>query len=247
MPRVSAVPPDLRGRRALVTGAGRNIGRGIAQRLADAGAQVVAADRDGAALKRAFDGGVDLLELDLRGDPSELARAVLDRDGPPELIVNNVGVMTPHRFLELGEDDFDTVMRTNLRGPWFLTKALVRELIARRLPGSVVFISSLHDHRIRTLPHYSASKAAVTMLVRELAYELAPHRIRVNAISPGWVVDDDRKVGRRDVAKIPLGRAGRPADIAAVAAMLLSDELAGYITGANIPVDGGLDLHGWIE
>jgi NAD(P)-dependent dehydrogenase (short-subunit alcohol dehydrogenase family) len=247
MPRVSAVPPDLRGRRALVTGAARNIGRGIAQRLADAGAQVVATDRDGAALERAFDGGVDLLELDLRGDPSQLVHAVLDRYGPPELIVNNVGVATPHRFLELGEDDFDAVMDTNLRAPWFLTKGLVRELVARGLPGSVVFISSLHDHRIRTFPHYSASKAAVTMLVRELAYELAPHRIRVNAISPGWVVEDGEKVGRSEVASIPLGRAGRPADVAAVAAMLLSDELAGYITGANIPVDGGLELHGWIE
>jgi glucose 1-dehydrogenase len=247
MPRVSAVSPDLRGRRALVTGAGRNIGRGIAQRLADAGAQVLATDRDRAALERAFDGGVDLLELDLRGDPSVLVRAVLDRYGPPELIVNNVGVTTPHRFLELGEDDFDAVMRANLRTPWFLTKGLVRELVARRLPGSVVFISSLHDHRIRTFPHYSASKAAVTMLVRELAHELAPHRIRVNAISPGWVVEDGQKVAQRDIEKVPLGRAGRPADVAAVAEMLLSDELAGYITGANIPVDGGLDLHGWIE
>jgi 3-oxoacyl-[acyl-carrier protein] reductase len=247
MPRVSAVSPDLRGRRALVTGAGRNIGRGIAQRLADAGAEVLATDRDRAALERAFHGGVDLLELDLRGDPSVLVRAVLDRHGPPELIVNNVGVTTPHRFLELGEDDFDAVMRANLRTPWFLTKGLVRELVARRLPGSVVFISSLHDHRIRTFPHYSASKAAVTMLVRELAHELAPHRIRVNAISPGWVVEDGQEVAQRDIAKVPLGRAGNPADVAAIAEILLSDELAGYITGANIPVDGGLDLHGWIE
>jgi NAD(P)-dependent dehydrogenase (short-subunit alcohol dehydrogenase family) len=247
MPRVSAVPPDLRGRRAIVTGAARNIGRGIAQRLADAGAQVLATDRDRDALERAFDGGVDLLELDLRGDPSTLVRAVLDRYGPPELIVNNVGVATQHRFLDLGEDDFDAVMRTNLRSPWFLTKGLVDELVARGLPGSVVFISSLHDHRIRTLPHYSASKAAVAMLVRELAHELAPRRIRVNAISPGWVVEDGQEVGRRDIAKIPLGRAGRPADVAALAALLLSDELAGYITGANIPVDGGLDLHGWLE
>jgi NAD(P)-dependent dehydrogenase (short-subunit alcohol dehydrogenase family) len=241
------LPGDIRGRRALVTGAARNIGRGIAERLAEAGAQVIASDSDLAGLERALGrAGVDLLHLDLLSDPTELTRTVLERFGAPELIVNNVGIATQHGFLELGEDDFDRVMRANLRGPWFLTKGLVRELIRTRTRGSVVFMSSLHDHRIRTFPHYSASKAAVTMLVRELAYELAPHAIRVNAVSPGWVQPPGSKVDKRVPRQIPMGRIGDPTDVAKVVTTLLSDELSGYVTGANIPVDGGLTLYDWV-
>jgi 3-oxoacyl-[acyl-carrier protein] reductase len=117
--------------------------------------------------------------------------------------------------------------------------------VRARRPGSVVFLSSLHDHRIRTFPHYSASKAAVAMLVREMAYELAPHGIRVNAVSPGWVQEPGTKVDKRARA-IPMGRIGRPADVATVVTTLLSDELSGYVTGVNIPVDGGLALHDWL-
>jgi 3-oxoacyl-[acyl-carrier protein] reductase len=246
--RVSAgLPGDIRGRRALVTGAARNIGRGIAERLAEAGAQVIASDSDRPALERAFRrGGVELLELDLLADPGELTRTVLERFGPPDLIVNNVGIATDHGFLDLGEEDFDRVMRANLRGPWFLTKGLVDELIRSGSRGSVVFISSLHDHRIRTFPHYSASKAAVTMLVRELAYELAPHGIRVNAVSPGWVQPPGSNVDERVPRQIPMGRVGEPADVAKVVTTLLSDDLAGYVTGANVPVDGGLALYDWL-
>jgi NAD(P)-dependent dehydrogenase (short-subunit alcohol dehydrogenase family) len=243
----AGLPSDIRGRRALVTGAARNIGRGIAERLAEAGAHVIASDRDFDALERAFGGdGIDLLHLDLLADPAATTSAVLDRFGPPDLIVNNVGVTTPHAFLKLGEDDFDDVMHANLRGPWFLTKGLVTELIRARRGGSVVFISSLHDHRIRLHPHYSASKAAVSMLVRELAYELAPHSIRVNAISPGWVQPVGSKVPKQVAKQVPMGRPGTPADVAAVVTTLLSDELSGYVTGANIPVDGGLALHDWL-
>jgi NAD(P)-dependent dehydrogenase (short-subunit alcohol dehydrogenase family) len=241
----AGLPSDISGRRALVTGAARNIGRAIAERLAEAGARVIATDSDYDSLSKAFPSGVDLLRLDLLDEPATLARGVLERFGPPELIVNNVGITTEHDFLELGEDDFDRVMRANLRGPWFMTKKLVRELIAARRPGSVVFISSLHDHRVRLQPHYSASKAAVTMLVRELAYELAPHAIRVNAVSPGWVQEPGTRVDKRTRA-IPMGRVGRPTDVAPVVTTLLSDELSGYVTGANIPVDGGLALHDWL-
>jgi NAD(P)-dependent dehydrogenase (short-subunit alcohol dehydrogenase family) len=110
-----------------------------------------------------------------------------------------------------------------------------------------VFVSSLHDHRIRGNPHYSASKAAIAMLVRELAYELAPNGIRVNAVSPGWVAREGEKIDKRARGVIPLGRAGTPADVAHMAMVLLSDDLSSYVTGANIPVDGGLALHSWLS
>lgn len=239
-------PTDLVGRRALVTGAARNIGRATAERLAAAGARVIASDRDVDELEAAFrDEEVDLLPLDLAGDPSALTTAVLERFGPPELIVNNVGIHTRHRFRELGEKDFDLVFRTNLRGPWFLTKGLVEALVESRRRANIVFISSLHARRIFKFPHYSASKAAIVMLVRELAYELAEFGIRVNSVSPGSVPPGGR-VRRRDARRIPLGRAGTPEDVANMVMVLLSDELSAYVTGVDVPVDGGLELYDWL-
>ena len=242
------IAADIQGRLALVTGAARGIGLGIARRLAAAGARVIATDCDVASLERAHAGTrIALLELDVTGDASACAREILDRFGAPELIVNNVGITTPHSFLELGEDDFDLVLRTNLRGPWFLTRGLIDSLVRSGTRGNVVFVSSLHDHRIRGNPHYSSSKAAIAMLVRELAYEFGPHGIRVNAVSPGWIPPEDERIAGRFSRRIPLGRPGAPDDVASVAVVLLSDELSGYVTGANIPVDGGLALHSWLS
>jgi NAD(P)-dependent dehydrogenase (short-subunit alcohol dehydrogenase family) len=244
---MSNLPPDLAGRLAIVTGAGRGIGRGIVDRLAAAGARVIAADRDSDALEKPFaTGEVETLVLDFASDPAVLAKTVHGRFGAPELIVNNVGIATPHRFLELQEADFDLVFATNLRGPWFFTKLLVERLVESRSRGSIVFISSLHDRRVRRYPHYSASKAGVSMLVRELAQELGPCGIRVNAVSPGWVPHDHDEPGSRVTGRIALGRPGTPGDIASIVAVLLSDEVAGYVTGVNVPVDGGLDLYNWL-
>jgi 3-oxoacyl-[acyl-carrier protein] reductase len=242
------IPTDIAGRLALVTGAARGIGLAIARRLAALGARVIASDRDYAALREANRAGdAALLEIDVTDEAATLAPAVLQRFGVPELIVNNVGISTPHGFLELGEEDFDRVLRANLRGPWFLTRNLVDALIESGRPGNVLFVSSLHDHRVRGNPHYSASKAAVSMLVRELACELGPHAIRVNAISPGWIPAGDAVVEEGYAHLIPLRRPGTPDDAAAMATVLLSDELSGYVTGANVPVDGGLALHSWMS
>jgi NAD(P)-dependent dehydrogenase (short-subunit alcohol dehydrogenase family) len=241
------------GKTAVVTGAARGIGEGVARRLAELGAQVVAIDCDEPGLTAAFanDSGISPLVGTLGdGHESGLADAVCARFGSPELIVNNVGVDRPGSFLQIDAQDFDSVFAINLRGPWFFTRRLVEVLIDRNASGAIVFISSLHDHIVRTRPHYSASKAAVAMLVRELAHELGPHRIRVNAISPGVIRSGSvPKPGRGDEPRVrrmvPLGRMGEPRDVASVAAVLLNDEWSGYVTGANIPVDGGLDLYTW--
>jgi 3-oxoacyl-[acyl-carrier protein] reductase len=236
----------IEGRLAVVTGAARGIGRSIAEQLMLEGARVIPIDKQADTLDRAFGDGVDTMQADLAADePASVAAAIVDRFGPPELIVNNLGIATRHRFLDLEEHAFDLVFSTNVRGPWFFTKRLVQELLDSDLGGSIVFISSLHDHHVRLYPHYSASKAAVAMLVRELAYELASSGIRVNAVSPGWVPGE----GAEDAgssARIPLGRAGTPQEVAKIVLFLLSDELAGYVTGANLPVDGGLGLHNWL-
>lgn len=243
----------LAGKTALVTGAARGIGAGIVKELLKQGAYVVAVDADQRALEVTFARARDVAQwtADLaRGDTAELATRMCSELGPIELIVNNVGIDTPHSFLELEEADFDLVFATNLRGPWFLTRAIVLDLIDHGQGGAIVFVSSLHDHRVRGRPHYSASKAAVAMLVKEMAQELAPHRIRVNAVSPGVIRSHavpltDPDEADRASRLVPMHRVGEPIDVARVTAALLSEEISGYVTGANVPVDGGLGLHSW--
>lgn len=268
MPRITAasamaLPSDLHGRWAVVTGAAAGIGRAIALRLAQAGARVLVVDNDKQRLEnglgRAEWNGLEVIPVaaDLGDvDPVAFAESLLGRGSPIELIVNNVGICTGTGFLETGQGQFDQVMRTNLGNPWFFTKRLVEELIHRKRRGSVLFISSLHERFISRRPQYSMSKAGVSMGARELAAALAQFGIRVNAISPGWIDTQSEKrthperrraKARRMTALIPLSRPGHPDDVAKLAVFLLSDELAGYITGANIPVDGGLSLHSWVR
>ena len=236
-------PTDIAGRTAVVTGAAHGIGNAIATRLIEHEAKLVAIDKDAEALAAAFaDGECATVQGDLgAADTAAVAEAVLSEHGPIELLVNNVGIQTDHRFFELDEDDYDLVLGTNLRGPWFFTKRLVQALIDAERPGAVLFISSLHDTFIYGKPHYSASKAAVTMLTKELAVTLGPHGIRVNAISPGAILTQPDP-GPAERESIALGRAGLPDDIARMAIVLLSDEFAGYMTGANVRIDGGASL-----
>ena len=178
-------------------------------------------------------------------------------------MVNNVGITTPHRLLEIGTTELDLVLGTNLTGPWLFTDRLVKALIEDqtrtpgRVPrprGSILFISSLHDRFVAREAHYSVSKAGVSMLVKAMAKDLGRHRIRVNAISPGWIRTAEDTSTPEQVAKyarlrprIPAGQAGVPADVAKVALFLLSDAWSGYVTGQNIAVDGGLSLHNWLD
>jgi NAD(P)-dependent dehydrogenase (short-subunit alcohol dehydrogenase family) len=257
-------PPDLAGRRAVVTGAARGIGEAIAKRLIGAGAWVIAVDKDKEALHEAYRDlpGCEPIDGDLASKDVVLLADEILRGGPVELIVNNVGITTKQSFREIGPDDLESVHRTNLKGPWFLTKRLIEALLeARRAQGeqrqrwplgAVVFICSLHANVVLGEPHYGTSKAAVAQLARELAWEFGPDCIRVNSISPGWIrtAEDldspwQRKKYRRLQPRIALRKPGYPDDVARMAVSLLSDVRSGYVTGANVPVDGGLSLSSW--
>ena len=255
---------DLRGRRAVVTGAARGIGEAIAKWLIIAGADVTVIDKDEEDLKEAFrTESCQVMKADLGADDVVALADELTRNQPVELLVNNVGISTPHRFLQIGASELDLVLGTNLRGPWLFTDRLVKTLIedqarpldrSPRRRGSVLFISSLHDQFVARESHYSVSKAGVAMLVRAMAKELGPHRIRVNAISPGWIRTAEDTSTPEQVAKyarlrprIPDGQAGVPGDVARVALFLLSDAWSGYVTGQNLAVDGGLSLHNWLD
>jgi NAD(P)-dependent dehydrogenase (short-subunit alcohol dehydrogenase family) len=257
-------PPDLTGRRAVVTGAARGIGAAIAERLIGAGARVIAVDKDKETLREVYSDipGCELIRGDLASDDVVLLAEEILRGGPVELIVNNVGVTTKQSFREISLDDFRSVHRTNLEGPWFFTKRLIEALLEEQRVqgvqgavgprGAIVFICSLHANVVLGEPHYGTSKAGVAQLARELAWEFSTDGIRVNSISPGWIrtaedpeADEQKEKYQRLRSRIALGRPGRPDDVARVAVSLLSDVRMGYVTGVNVPVDGGLSLSSW--
>jgi NAD(P)-dependent dehydrogenase (short-subunit alcohol dehydrogenase family) len=266
VPPVCEFLEDLSGRRAVVTGAARGIGEAIAKWLIMAGAEVTVVDKDAGQLKETFrTEDCQVIEADLHTEDVAGVADELTRNGPVELVVNNVGITTPHRLLEIGPTELDLVLGTSLRGPWLFTDRLVKAFIQDqaqtqtpdRVPrprGSILFISSLHDRFVAREAHYSVSKAGVSMLVQAMAKDLGRHRIRVNAISPGWIRTAEDTSTPEQVAKyarlrprIPAGQAGVPADVARVALFLLSDAWSGYVTGQNIAVDGGLSLHNWLD
>jgi len=262
-PDPGPLPVDLARRTIVVTGAARGIGLAITKRLLRCDSRVVALDKDEAALHRALGREPscrcmveDLAEADL----AQLAKDILHQDPDVRLIVHNAGMTTRHGLSQLDEQNFDTVHRINLRAPLFLTKHLLRPLLegtgapddAEPWTGSVVLVSSLHDSHNSGRPQYSTSKAALTMLARELAEELGPFGIRVNVISPGAIRTDPHPDSPEQVAKyqnliprIPLRRAGTPEDVARLAVILLSHSHSGYLTGESIRLDGGLSLPSW--
>ena len=249
------MPSSLfKGETALVTGSASSIGRGIALALAHEGAEVTLADIDAernaetAALiadagERSKQLTVDLSDLDGH-------KRLLDATGDTtfDMFVHSA---SPPRFEKDGvrtvdEATWDGMVTTNARGAFFLGRALGMRMAEAGKPGRMLLLTSLHAENPRNLPHYSAGKGAMRMVMMELARAFGPQGIRVNALAPGAVpgggassITDEFK------AKIPLARVGTPTDMAATAVAMLSDRYMPYVTGTTIAVDGGLALYNW--
>jgi NAD(P)-dependent dehydrogenase (short-subunit alcohol dehydrogenase family) len=149
--------------------------------------------------------------------------------------------------LAVTEAEWDLMTSVGLRAGFLLGQAAGAHMTARKLKGRMLFITSLHAHSPRNLPHYSATKAGQTMVVKELARALGEHGIRVNAIAPGAIPGGGFDAGIASFAKmIPLGRTGTPEEVADMAVALLCDRFSRYVTGATIVIDGGLALYNWI-
>jgi NAD(P)-dependent dehydrogenase (short-subunit alcohol dehydrogenase family) len=238
----------------LVTGAQQGIGRAIALRCATAGADVAVnwLDDEGAANDIASEiRAVGRRALTVRGDVGRLAdvetmaAAVETQLGPIDVLVNNAGVFPRVPFLELRESDWDFVLDVNLKGTCFCAQAVAKRMVAAGRPGAIINLTSGAAYRGSPRGvHYCASKGGVVSLTRQMALELAPHRIRVNAIAPGLTDTAQPRYGSTEAEiaataqTIPLGRMAQPEDIARTAVFLASGE-AGFTTGQILHVNGG--------
>jgi 3-oxoacyl-[acyl-carrier protein] reductase len=244
----------FRGEHALVTGSASNIGRAIAIALAREGAEVRCIDVDSARNAatveeiRKLGGIAEATSVDL--STTDGWRAALPAaDHPIAMFVHSAS--PPRReadgALSVSEPTWDAMVNTNLRSGFFLAQELGRRMQAGAIKGRILFITSLHAETPRNIPHYAASKAGQTMVVKELARALGPAGIRVNALAPGAVPGGGFNAAAFDFSgKIPLGRLGRPEDMADTALALLSDRFSGYVTGTTVAVDGGIALYNWI-
>ncbi|MEO6803848.1 MAG: glucose 1-dehydrogenase [Granulicella sp.] len=246
----------LAGKVAIVTGSGSGIGQSIAIRFASEGAVIVVDYRghpEGAEETKSTimsaGGKAIMVEADVTKptDTQKLVDQAWQQFGRCDILVNNAGIEIKAAFWDVTEKDYDAVLDVNLKGAFFLTQAFVRRLRDVKKPGRVINISSVHEDMVfPNFSTYCASKGGMRMLMRDLAVELGLLGITVNNIAPGAIntpinkslLDDKPKLNAL-LANIPLGRLGKPEDVASLAAFLASDE-ASYITGSTYVVDGGL-------
>ena len=242
---------DLTGQVALVTGAGRGIGRDLARALAACGAHVLAGIRDTDSTDvvwAAPDGGrVEPIRLDVTdvGGTRAAVDAAVATHGRIDILVNNAGLGANHDAIDVTEADWDGMMNVNLKGLFFTSQAVGRHMVERGY-GRVVNLSSQAGLvGIRRHAVYSASKGGVNLLTKVLALEWAPHGVTVNAIAPTFIYTpgtaerlDDPVFLAEVLDRIPVGRVGTTADVAA-AVVFLSSRASGLVTGTILPVDGG--------
>jgi len=246
---------ELTGKKALVTGGSRGIGRGICLALAKQGADVAVNYRSNQAEAEAVVSEIKAMGREAFAVQADVSSAesvakmfaeIKNRWGKLDILVNNAGIVKFANFEEVSEEDWDQILAVNLKGQFLCA----REALKLMGPGGrIINIASIASGGVgigfRQVAHYTASKGGVVALTENLALELGPKGINVNAIAPGVIETDmtkglmaDEKTKAGLLARIPKGRFGKPEDIGAAAVFLASDE-ADYITGAVLYVDGG--------
>ena len=246
----------LQSKTAVITGGDQGIGLAIAQKFAAEGADIAlcyrsnktGADQAVASIQQlGRQAAAFQCDVGIVAQGQKFIADAAAQFGPLDFLVNNAGLERRADFWDASEADFDAVLNVNLRGMFFVTQAVVRHLRQTNRPGKIINISSVHEEL--PFPHfasYCASKGGIKMLTRNLAIELAPNKITINSIAPGAIetpintklLNDPVKL-KELLENIPLGRLGKPEDVAGIASFLASDD-SDYITGTTVFVDGGL-------
>ena len=241
---------------AVVTGAGTGIGQAIALAFAEAGASVVVDYVGNASVsedtiskinamgKKSL--GVDA-DISLPDEVNDLIQKTVATFGKLDIFVNNAGIEKKIDFVDYPLNEWQKIMAINLTGPFLCSQAAATQMIKQGNGGRIINISSIHeDLPMPTNAPYCASKGGLRMLMRTIAVELAPHQITVNNIGPGAIytpidkdVESDLKLNDQILAEIPMGRWGKPEEVAQLAVYLASDA-AGYVTGSTHFIDGGM-------
>ncbi len=237
---------------AIVTGAGRGIGRAIAYALARCGDKVVIAEISDSGAQTAMEmqaAGYDAIFMPVniaqRESVVSLEKMVIEKYGRIDILVNNAGIRPTRPFLELSEDEWNKVLAVNLTAIYYCCSCIAPHMVGQKW-GRIINLTSLAAQQGSTggHVHYAASKAGVIGLTKSLAREFARYQITVNCIAPGWIETDGWE-GQLDghkeefAARVPLNRLGTPEDVA-FAVSFLASEQASYITGVTLPINGGL-------
>ncbi|NWF82500.1 MAG: 3-oxoacyl-[acyl-carrier-protein] reductase [Bryobacteraceae bacterium] len=231
-------------RTALVTGASRGIGRAAAKALTEAGHRVVAAARDEEKLKSLVDegGAAAWVKLDLAS--AESIKAAFAEAGAVDILVNNAGITKDGLAMRMKREDWETVLATNLTGAFLCIQEVLRGMMKQQWGRIINIASVVGESGNPGQANYVASKAGLIGLTKTLAQELGSRNITVNAVTPGFIETDMTAVLKDEIkqkmlAGIPLGRFGKPEDVAAAVRYLASEE-AGYVTGCVLRVNGGM-------
>jgi 2-deoxy-D-gluconate 3-dehydrogenase len=242
----------LDGKKAIVTGAARGLGQGIALGLAEAGADIALVDildtsESKDKIEKLGRKAVSIkADLGKKESVDVIISKTLDAFGKIDILFNNAGIIRRAPLTEFSEKDWDDVININQRTLFFLSQAVAKEMIKQKNGGKIVNTASMLSFQGGILvPSYTASKSAVMGLTRLMANELSPHNIQVNAIAPGYMATDNTAALRADPARnkaildrIPAGRWGDPEDLKGLAVFLASDA-SNYVTGYTVAVDGG--------
>jgi len=251
-PRIVLDNQLLAGKNVLITGAGKNCGRGIALEMAKQGANVFFTDLSDQACV-SLEHELAIYPVKAKGVVADITKtaesdAIVEQLNQNQIgidiLVNNVGrQFAGGGFAGLGVEDWQQTFQTNVFGPMYLTRLVAERMIANGVQGSILFLTSIHQDVISRWPIYSASKAALAMLIKELAVELAPAMIRVNGIAPGWVLEDEHGQPSHHEYTLLRDCSIAPRYLGRAAVYLAADYFSAFTTGTVLKLDGGLSLY----